>query len=118
MTFRHKNIRLRHENYIGKGWFFVTLCSANRRKLFVTAKLCGWLLDIVRHNAAPHAYAVHAYCWMPDHAHLLLEGLAPTSDLLNSFEPSKPKPRHLSSKRTTSHSGKKNSTITSCVATT
>jgi REP element-mobilizing transposase RayT len=82
MVFRHKDIRLRHLNYVGTGWFFITVCCANRRKVLITAEFCDWVLDVLRCNAARHALAVHAYCLMPNHAHLLLEGLAPTSDLL------------------------------------
>jgi REP element-mobilizing transposase RayT len=82
MLFRHKNIRLQSENYVGKNWSFITLCCANRRKLFTTAKPCDWFLNILRHDAATHSFAVHAYCLMPDHVHLLVEDLDPTSDLL------------------------------------
>ena len=82
MPFHHKNIRLRPENYTGKTWSFITLCCANRHKLFITAKFCDWFLSILRHDAATHSFAVHADRLMPDHAHLLVEGLDPTSDLL------------------------------------
>lgn len=82
MSFRHKNIRLRHEDYVGTRWFFITMCCANRRKLFVTGKFCNWFLRIVAQNAWTHAFDVHAYCLMPDHVHLLCEGLNATSDLL------------------------------------
>jgi putative transposase len=82
MPFHHKNIRLPSENYVGKNCFFITLCCANRRKLFAAAKFCNWFLNILRRDAATHSFAVHAYCLMPDHVHLLLEGLEPSSDLL------------------------------------
>jgi putative transposase len=82
MPFHHKNIRLHPENYVGKNWFFITLCCANRCKLFTTAKFCDWFLNILRRDAARHSFAVYAYCLMPDHVHLLLEGREPTSDLL------------------------------------
>jgi putative transposase len=82
MTFHHKSIRLAHENYVGKGWFFVTMCCLKRRKVFGKARVCDWFLGILRRDAATHLFAVHAYCLMPDHVHLLLEGLQPNSDLL------------------------------------
>jgi putative transposase len=91
MTFRHKNIRLAHENYVGKGWFFITLCCANRRKLFITSKFCNWFLNILRRDAASHLFGIHAYCLMPDHVHLLLEGLDPASDLLQFIQAVKTK---------------------------
>jgi putative transposase len=82
MPFRHKNIRLRSENYVGKNWFFITLCCADRHKLFTTAKFSDWLLNNLRRDTATHSFALHAYCLMPDHVHLLLEGLETSSDLL------------------------------------
>ena len=82
MPFHHKNIRLARKDYVGKGWFFITLCSANRSKLFTTARVCDWVLRCFRDNASSHFFAVHAYCLMPDHVHLLLEGREPSSDLL------------------------------------
>ncbi len=82
MLFHHKNIRLAHEDYVGKGWFFITLCCANRRKIFTTARFCHWFLRCLRDNASSHFFAVHAYCLMPDHVHLLFEGLSLSSDML------------------------------------
>jgi putative transposase len=58
------------------------MCCANRRKLFITNKSCEWFLNILRQSIVIHSFAIHAYCLMPDHVHLLLEGLDPASDLL------------------------------------
>ena len=93
MTFQHKNIRLTSDRYVGRAWFFITICSAKRRKLFTTTKTCDWLLHILRSDAAAHTFAVHAYCLMPDHVHLLLEGLYPTTDLLGFVKAVKTTPR-------------------------
>jgi REP element-mobilizing transposase RayT len=82
MPFHHKNIRLEHWNYLGQRWFFTTLCCANRRKHFASAKFSSEFLDILRANAATHEFAIHAYCLMPDHVHLLAEGLSPQSGLI------------------------------------
>src|SRR5713101_9047735 len=82
MPFHHKNIRLPHQDYLGPRWFFLTLCCANRRKRFTSPKICDDFLNILRSNAATHSFAIHAYCLMPDHVHLLAEGLQPQSDLV------------------------------------
>jgi putative transposase len=82
MIFHHKNIRLAHDDYVGRRWFFITMCTANRPKFFTTSKICNWFLTVLRRDIATHSFAVHAYCLMPDHAHLLLEGLESKSDLL------------------------------------
>ena len=82
MAFHHKNIRLPREDYIGKQWLFVTFCCAGRQRYFVNERLCAWFLRLLAQDAAAHSVSVHAYCLMPDHVHLLLEGLQPTSDIL------------------------------------
>jgi putative transposase len=83
MLFRHKNVRLPPDEYVGTGWFFVTICCADRRKVFASSKACEWFLKILTRDADAHSFAVHAYCLMPDHIHLLLEGMRPSSDLLS-----------------------------------
>ena len=74
MPFHHKNIRLRGDNYLGTGQLFVTICCANRRKFLTDEILCQQLLDLLYNDAALRLFAVGAYCLMPDHIHLLLEG--------------------------------------------
>jgi putative transposase len=91
MTFHHKDIRLPPDRYVGKNWVFVTMCCANRRKFFTTPKIGTWLLAILRRDATTHDFAVHAYCLMPDHIHLLLEGLQPDCNLLDFIKALKTK---------------------------
>ena len=100
MRFLHKNIRLDHWNYIGQRWFFLTLCCANRRKHFASSKFCDRFLDILRSNAATHEFAIHAYCLMPDHVHLLAEGLQPRSDLIQFMRAMKLKTSTLFERKT------------------
>ena len=78
-----KNIRLSAPSYIGRQHYFVTLCSFHRKKTFVDARRASWLVEVLRNVCATRNFAVQAYCLMPDHFHLLAEGLEPTSDLLN-----------------------------------
>jgi REP-associated tyrosine transposase len=82
LMYFHKNIRLEGSNYTGKRTYFVTQCCHERRKCFVDPARCEWLLSHVRCLSATHGFAVPAYCVMPDHVHLLVDGLAPTSDFL------------------------------------
>lgn len=82
MEFRHKNIRLSLDRYVGCEWYFVTFCCENRQPLFRQSAYVELFLNHVRSEAATHEIAVHAYCLMPDHVHLLAQGLKPSSDLL------------------------------------
>jgi putative transposase len=81
--FSHKNIRLSPRNYQGRQFYFLTFCCFNRRRIFSGASLCAWLIDLLGSESASRAFAIHAYCVMPDHLHFLAEGLTPTSDLAN-----------------------------------
>ena len=83
MQFKRKNIRLPAQNYRGRGWFFVTLCCERRRRVFTDQHKARWLIDCLRREAEAFRFGVHAYCVMPDHVHLLAEGLEPASDLLS-----------------------------------
>ena len=80
--FRHKNIRLPLDHYVGMGWFFVTFCCEGRKRIFLDSSRAQWFLDNLRNHALSDSLAIHAFCVMPDHVHLLTEGLAANSDLL------------------------------------
>jgi REP element-mobilizing transposase RayT len=79
---RRKSIRLSPENYRGDGLYFVTICCAHRRPLFRDPARAQRLLRRLRETASRYAFAIHAYCVMPDHVHLLAAGQSAASDLL------------------------------------
>jgi putative transposase len=78
----HKNIRLSPSNYLGQRTYFVTQCCENRAEYFREAKNCDRLLSHLRSLSKTHHFAVLAYCIMPDHLHIMLDGLEPTSNLM------------------------------------
>ncbi len=80
--FRHKNIRLPLDRYVGTAWFFVTFCTERRKQIFLDPTRAQWFVDNLRCEALTHTVALHAYCVMPDHVHLLTQGLTPTTNLL------------------------------------
>jgi len=79
----HKNIRLDATSYTGKRAYFVTQCCHERRKYFTDPAKCEWFLSHLRDISIAHSFAVPAYCIMPNHIHLLVDGLLPTSDFLH-----------------------------------
>ena len=82
MGFVHKNIRLAAADYIGRRWYFVTMCCADRRPTFANPVNASGFVDTLRARSAASHFAVYAYCVMPDHVHVLLGGLEATSNLL------------------------------------
>jgi len=79
---RHKNIRLNARNYVGSGWYFLTLCTFRRALYFRSDQSARWLVGILQLGSTQQAFQVRAYCIMPDHLHLLLQGMTPNADLL------------------------------------
>ena len=81
MTFQRKKIRLPPANYLGKRIYFVTICCEKRRPVFTNESLGHWLATRLLGIAVQHCFAIHAYCIMPDHFHVLVEGLSDNCDL-------------------------------------
>ena len=99
---RHKNIRLNARNYIGFGWYFLTLCTFRRAPYFRSGPVARWLLCTLRQESDRHAFLLRAYCVMPDHLHLLLQATAPNANLLRFVKTFK----HKTSFRFRAHIGK------------
>ena len=82
MPFHRKNIRLPASRYRGKQIYFVTLCCEKRRPIFANESIGHWLITRLLGSAAKDAFAVHAYCVMPDHLHILAEAINESCDLI------------------------------------
>ena len=79
----HKPIRLSKQHYIGRRAYFLTLCTCDRIPYFRPRRIARWLLESLQQTAAQKSFTVRAYCLMPDHLHLLLQGDSASSDLLS-----------------------------------
>ena len=79
--FRRKDIRLGAEAYQGRHLYFLTLCFHRRRKFGSSARVSRWLIRELRQRSTETGFAVHAYCVMPDHVHVLALGTGDGSDL-------------------------------------
>jgi putative transposase len=74
--------RLAAFSYKGKHRYSLTFCSHGRRNLFDEAGVVRKALAQILQSAARHAFAVIAYCFMPDHLHLLIERQSDDADLI------------------------------------
>lgn len=79
--FHRKPNRLSPESYRGRRSYFLTLCIGERRTLFTDGTLVQDLLSVLRASCASHSFSVYAYCFMPDHLHLILNGENDSSSL-------------------------------------
>lgn len=91
VTFGRKNIRLPRACYIGQQWYFLTACTQDRVPRLRESGIVSQHLGILREKARDESFAIPAYCFMPDHLHLLVNGTRETSDCLafiNGFKQS------------------------------
>jgi putative transposase len=73
--------RLPRPYYLGQGVYFVTICAADRKKLFTDAHLVELLVTTLSDEFRKARFSVDAYCFMPDHCHVLVGSLADNCDL-------------------------------------
>jgi len=77
------------ESYRGRRAYFLTLCVSDRKRVFTDGALVEALLSALTKNCCAHRFAVHAFCFMPDHLHLILVGKSDSSelaDLIRAFK--------------------------------
>src|SRR3954470_7363593 len=67
--------------YIGYQRYFLTSCTMARRRAFADADFADGCTLQLRRSATRHAFALLAYCFMPDHVHLVVYGTSLHSDL-------------------------------------
>jgi putative transposase len=67
-------------DYLGLRQYFLTFCSYSRRRCFVTDDAVVTVRTQIERAAAEQDIALLAYCYMPDHVHLVAEGKAENSD--------------------------------------
>src|SRR3972149_5561182 len=73
-SFRRKQNRLPLEEYRVPRVYSLTLTCAERRAVFTDSGLIEGCIETLRSCSEKHGSAVLAFCFMPDHVHLLVEG--------------------------------------------
>jgi putative transposase len=82
MEFERKKNRLGMDEYFGRKRFFVTTCCRGRQAIFRNVAIASRIVASLREQADRCDFGVHAYCVMPDHVHILLEGKSAASNLV------------------------------------
>jgi putative transposase len=72
--------RLRTFDYLGKYRYFLTFTTHDRNELFRDATTVDLVQMHILRSAERRGFAICVYCYMPDHVHLLAEGLDENSD--------------------------------------
>jgi putative transposase len=68
-------------SYVGVHRYFLTFCTYDRQEIFRTLDIVIRALEQICRTARDSKFTVLAYCAMPDHVHLLVEGNDDGSDL-------------------------------------
>ena len=76
-----KRPRLKNFDYKGYYRYFVTICTHERNPIFKNDAMVRQLIRVLKDTSKTFGFKVWAYCFMPDHLHLLVEGNSPDSDL-------------------------------------
>ena len=76
-------------DYVGLFRYFLTFCTVNRHPHFVDRQRVDVVLEQVLRAAADTDFAVVAYCFMPDHLHILIEARSEACDCLGFIKRAK-----------------------------
>jgi putative transposase len=72
--------RLKNLPYLGQQRYSLTFCTDWKRKWFRNASAVNLVLSQFLRVSEKEGFAILVYCFMPDHVHLLIEGLRDDSD--------------------------------------
>jgi putative transposase len=73
-------LRIQGFPYLGAYRYFVTFCTFERRKTLSDSTIATFVLTQFQRTARAMAFEILAYCLMPDHVHLLVEGISAAAD--------------------------------------
>jgi putative transposase len=81
--------RLKVFDYQGEYRYSLTFCTFDRRPLFEDESTVGVALTQIARGAISEGFDVPAYCFMPDHLHLLAVGRSRESRLIRFIKTTK-----------------------------
>jgi putative transposase len=74
--------RLTAAHYVGRRRYFLTICTYGRRPHFVRTDIVDLARSQILRAAEATGFEITAYCFMPDHLHLVVTGGTAEVDLL------------------------------------
>ena len=92
--FRRKANRLKDFGYISPHTYSITICTANRKQIFDNNEIVSEMVKHLEEPAYKLNYQILAYCFMPDHIHLLVGANEAHSNLIEFIKHFKQKTGH------------------------
>src|SRR5260370_16644483 len=77
---KHPRHRLARPYYLGPRSYLLSICTSQRRKLFHDQRLVELLVNELAQFRS-QGFSIYAYCFMPDHCHVLAVAMTDTPDL-------------------------------------
>jgi len=68
-------------SYVGKYRYFLTFSTFDRRRYFESSDVVELVRGQILRATTEQQFSCIAYCYMPDHLHLLIEGVTDGADL-------------------------------------
>jgi putative transposase len=81
---KHPRHRLTARDYTGRRAYFLTLCTAERQDYFSSPELVHPLIEVMLERFEKAGFSVYAYCFMPDHCHVLIVAMSDSCQLANA----------------------------------
>ena len=81
--------RSAHLPYVGRQHYFLTFCNDQRHRLFVDERSVGLVRTQILRAAREKRFEISAYCFMPDHLHLIASGRDESSEAKTFIKVSK-----------------------------
>ena len=85
-TSLRKSPRLKGFDYAGPYGYNVTVVTRRRQPVFRNASIVEIALEALERACRQHGFTLHAYCFMPDHVHLVWMGVRVDSDQRNAMK--------------------------------
>src|SRR4051812_6370604 len=73
--------RVKGFSYLGLHRYLITICTRDKLERFAAAPVVDAAQEQFRRTADDERFDILAYCFMPDHVHLVVEGTSDGSDL-------------------------------------
>ena len=70
--FKRKHNRIKDFPYTGVFAYFITICTCKKQLYFNDAAIVNNIILTLKSEAERSDFDIYAYCFMPDHLHLLL----------------------------------------------
>ncbi len=95
-----KRIRLKDFSYKGFYRYFITIVSNRKIPVFRNRKITRKIIFILKKISEKYKFLIWAYCFMPEHLHLLIEGQREDSDMKKFISMFKQKSSYVHKEKT------------------